>query len=51
MLLPLISCLSFLAAPIGNSISRYFEHEADRDGLEVIAASCPIHRKLRRDIS
>jgi Zn-dependent protease with chaperone function len=41
MLLLLISCLSFLAAPIGNSISRYFEHEADRYGLEVIHGIVP----------
>jgi len=41
MLLLLISCLTFLAAPAFNSISRYFEHEADRYGLEVIHGLVP----------
>ena len=41
MLLLLISCLTFLAAPAFNSISRYFEREADRYGLEVIHGLVP----------
>ena len=32
----LLSALTFLASPAFNSVSRYFEHEADRYGLEVI---------------
>jgi STE24 endopeptidase len=35
-LLFLISLLAFLATPVFNAVSRYFEHEADRYGLEVI---------------
>jgi len=31
-----ISLLSFLATPAFNAVSRHFEHEADRYGLEVI---------------
>jgi len=41
MLLLLISCLTFLAAPAFNSISRYFEQKADRYGLEVIHGLVP----------
>jgi STE24 endopeptidase len=36
VLLLLISVLSFLATPAFNAVSRHFEHEADRYGLEVI---------------
>lgn len=32
----LISLLAFLATPVFNGVSRHFEHEADRYGLEVI---------------
>jgi len=32
----LISLLAFLATPALNAVSRHFEHEADRYGLEVI---------------
>lgn len=32
----LISLLAFLATPAFNAVSRHFEHEADRYGLEVI---------------
>ena len=32
----LISLLAFLATPASNAVSRHFEHEADRYGLEVI---------------
>lgn len=32
----LISVLAFLATPVFNAMSRHFEHEADRYGLEVI---------------
>jgi len=35
MLLFLISLLAFLATPLFNAESRYFEHEADRYGIEV----------------
>jgi len=35
-LLFLITLLAFLATPIFNGVSRYFEHEADRYGMEVI---------------
>jgi len=41
MLLFLISLLSFLATPAFNAESRYFEHEADRYGLEVIHGIVP----------
>jgi len=40
-LLFLISVLSFLATPGFNAVSRYFEHEADRYGLEVIHGIVP----------
>jgi STE24 endopeptidase len=32
----LISLLAFFATPVFNGVSRHFEHEADRYGLEVI---------------
>ena len=35
-LLFVITVLAFLATPAFNSVSRHFEHEADRFGLEVI---------------
>ena len=35
-LMLLLGVLSFLATPVFNGVSRYFEHEADRYGLEVI---------------
>jgi len=35
-LLLLISTLAFIVTPAFNGISRYFEHEADRYGIEVI---------------
>ena len=35
-LLFVITVLAFLATPVFNSVSRHFEHEADRYGLEVI---------------
>jgi STE24 endopeptidase len=35
-LLLVISALAFLATPAFNAVSRHFEHEADRYGLEVI---------------
>jgi STE24 endopeptidase len=35
-LLFVITVLAFLATPAFNSVSRHFEHEADRYGLEVI---------------
>jgi len=41
MLLFLISLLAFLATPAFNAESRYFEHEADRYGLEVIHGIVP----------
>jgi Zn-dependent protease with chaperone function len=36
LLLLVITALAFLATPAFNGVSRYFEHEADRFGLEVI---------------
>jgi len=36
VLILLVSLLAFLATPIFNAVSRHFEHEADRYGLEVI---------------
>jgi len=35
-LLFLITLLAFLATPIFNGVSRHFEHEADRYGMEVV---------------
>jgi hypothetical protein len=32
----LVSLLAFLAMPAINAVSRHFEHEADRYGVEVI---------------
>lgn len=40
-LLFLISLLSFLATPAFNAVSRHFEHEADRYGIEVIHGIVP----------
>jgi STE24 endopeptidase len=40
-LLFLISVLAFLATPFFNAVSRHFEHEADRYGLEVIHGIVP----------
>ena len=40
-LLFVITLLAFLATPAFNSVSRYFEHEADRYGLEVIHGIVP----------
>jgi Zn-dependent protease with chaperone function len=41
MLLLLMSGLGFLASPAFNGVSRYFEHEADRYGIEVIHGIVP----------
>jgi STE24 endopeptidase len=35
-LMLVITVLAFLATPVFNAVSRHFEHEADRYGLEVI---------------
>ncbi|MFZ0800236.1 MAG: M48 family metallopeptidase [Terriglobales bacterium] len=40
-LLFVISVLAFLATPVFNGVSRHFEHEADRYGLEVIHGIVP----------
>jgi STE24 endopeptidase len=40
-LLLVISTLAFLATPAFNAVSRHFEHEADRYGLEVIHGIVP----------
>jgi Zn-dependent protease with chaperone function len=40
-LLFVISVLGFLATPAFNAVSRHFEHEADRYGLEVIHGIVP----------
>jgi STE24 endopeptidase len=40
-LLFVITVLAFLATPAFNSVSRHFEHEADRYGLEVIHGIVP----------
>lgn len=36
-----LSIFSFVASPISNAVSRHFEHEADRYGLEVIHGIVP----------
>jgi Zn-dependent protease with chaperone function len=36
-----LTVLAFLATPAFNAVSRYFEHEADRFGLEVIHGIVP----------
>jgi STE24 endopeptidase len=41
VLLFLITGLTFLATPAFNAVSRHFEHEADRYGLEVIHGIVP----------
>ena len=41
MLLLLITVLAFLAMPVLNAISRHYEHEADRYGIEVIHGIVP----------
>jgi Zn-dependent protease with chaperone function len=41
VLLLWFSVLSFIAAPLGNTISRHYEHQADIYGLEVIHGSVP----------
>lgn len=40
-LLLVITALAFLATPAINAVSRHFEHEADRYGLEVIHGIVP----------
>ncbi len=40
-LLLVITALAFLATPAFNAVSRHFEHEADRYGLEVIHGIVP----------
>ncbi|MGA7287779.1 MAG: M48 family metallopeptidase [Terriglobales bacterium] len=40
-LLFVITLLAFLATPLFNGVSRHFEHEADRYGLEVIHGIVP----------
>jgi Zn-dependent protease with chaperone function len=35
LLLLLVSVFSLVAAPIGNALTRHYEHEADRFGLEI----------------
>jgi len=40
-LLLMITVLAFLATPAFNAVSRHFEHEADRYGLEVIHGIVP----------
>jgi Zn-dependent protease with chaperone function len=41
VLLLWFSVLSFVAAPLGNTISRHYEHQADIYGLEVIHGIVP----------
>ncbi|MGD0669736.1 MAG: M48 family metallopeptidase [Bryobacteraceae bacterium] len=41
LLLLVLSGLAFLATPAFNAVSRHFEHEADRYGLEVIHGIVP----------
>jgi Zn-dependent protease with chaperone function len=41
MLMLLLSVLSFFATPIFNAITRHYEHEADRYGIEVIHGIVP----------
>jgi len=41
VLLLLLSIASFLATPLDNAISRYFEHQADQFGLEAIHGIVP----------
>ena len=41
LLMLLLAVLAFLATPAFNAISRHFEHEADRYGLEVIHGIVP----------
>lgn len=41
VLIFIISLLAFLATPAFNAVSRHFEHEADRYGLEVIHGIVP----------
>ena len=41
LLMLLLAVLSFLATPVVNGISRHYEHEADRYGIEVIHGIVP----------
>ena len=41
VLLLLLSIFSFLYTPIDNAVSRYFEHQADQFGLEVVHGIVP----------
>lgn len=41
VLLLVLTVLAFIATPAFNAVSRYFEHEADRYGLEVIHGIVP----------
>ena len=46
MLILVLSAIAFLATPVFLSISRNFEHEADRYGLEVIHGIVPDQAKV-----
>lgn len=48
-LLLVITVLTFIATPAFNSTSRYFEHEADRYGLEVTHGIVPNARQAGLD--
>ena len=41
LLVLILSVLLFLATPVFNSVSRYYEHQADQYGLEVIHGLVP----------
>ena len=41
LLLLIVTVIGFLTTPAANAMSRYFEHEADRYGLEVIHGIVP----------
>ncbi len=48
-LLFVITLLAFLATPLFNGVSRHFEHEADRYGLEVIHGIVPSPNQVAVD--
>ena len=46
MLIFVLSVLTFVATPVFNAVSRHFEHEADRYGLEVVHGVIPDQGKV-----
>ncbi len=49
VLIFVLSAVTFVATPIFNAVSRHFEHEADRYGLEVVHGVVPNQGQVAAD--